>query len=110
MPGQVKVDTALMQHTALRSRNIAENMINQAATLKAGLAYVLERWQGQAGDAFRATQTTQSKVLDKLILRLQEVSQLIDKGGQGLAAQDATAKSNLTAQGQNFLNAPLNHR
>jgi WXG100 family type VII secretion target len=109
MQGHVSVDTALMQQTALQSKNIADNMVTQATTLKAGLAYVLEKWKGQAGDAFRQSMGTQSQVLDRLIQRLQEVSDLVNRGGQGLDAQDATAKSNLTTQGQNFLNASLNH-
>lgn len=105
----VNVDTALMQTTAMRSRNIGDNMATQARTLKAGLDFVTQKWQGQAGDAFRTSMGGQGLVLDRLVQRLLDLADIINRGGQGLASQDSSARSNLQGQGENFLNAPLNH-
>jgi WXG100 family type VII secretion target len=109
MAGHVNVDTALMQHTALQTNTKADNMVNQAATLKAGLDFVMQKWKGHAGDEFRGTMGNQGQVLDKLINRLQYVADIVNRGGQGLASHDQTARSNMAGQGQGFLNGPLNH-
>jgi WXG100 family type VII secretion target len=105
----VNVDTALMQHTALQANNKADNMVSQAATLKAGLDFVTQKWQGHAGDEFRRTMGNQGQMLDKLINRLQVVADLVNRGGQGLASHDQTARSTMAGQAQGFLNGSLNH-
>lgn len=108
MAGQVNVDTALMQQTAQQSNNLADNMINAAATMQRNIDYVANTWQGQAGDEFRRTMGAQSQMLTKLINRLRDISDVINRGGQGLASQDTGARSSLAGQGQNFLNTSLN--
>jgi WXG100 family type VII secretion target len=109
MAGQVQVDAGLMQVTAQQSATIADNMLTQAKTLVTGLEFVRSNWRGAAGDAFRATTEGQKAVLDKLVQRLQFVSETIKRGGQGFDSQDTDASGKLNLQGQQFLNAPLNH-
>jgi WXG100 family type VII secretion target len=108
MAGQVQVDTAAMQSTAQQSGAIADQMIEHARTLRAGVEYV-QSWQGEAAKAFMTTMSGQSALLDQLITKLKEVAELVNRGGQGFDSQDAAGRSNLTAQGQNFLNGQLNH-
>lgn len=110
MAGLVKVDTARMLSTAQQSSNIAENMITHAKTLSAGIDYVMTTWRGQAGDAFRSTMGTQKPMLDQLIEKLRTVSDTINRGAQGLDSQDTSGRTNLTSQGQHFLNGSLNHK
>ena len=107
MAGQVQVDTALMQTTARQSGSIAEQMIGHARTLRAGVDFV-RNWQGEAAKAFITTMGDQGTVLDQLIEKLTTVADLVNRGAQGFDSQDTAARSNLTAQGQGFLGAPLN--
>lgn len=109
MAGQVNVDTTLMQVTAQQSATKADNMIAQAKTLRAGIDFVNQRWQGAAGDAFRAAMRDQTATLDALIERLRFVSDTIRRGGQGLESHDQSGQQKLTTQGHNFLNGRLNH-
>lgn len=106
----VQIDTGLMQTTAQQSTNIAQNMITHAKTLSAGIDFVMTTWQGQAGDAFRATMGTQKPMLDQLIQKLTTVADTVNQGAQGLDSQDLGGKTNLTSQGQHFLSGPLNHQ
>src|SRR5262245_45591199 len=107
MAGQVNVDTALMQTTAQQSSSKADTMITQAKTLRTGIDFVSQRWQGAAGDAFRNAMRDQGTMLDQLIQRLQFVSDTIKRGGQGLDSHDQTGRQKLTTQGGNFLNGNL---
>lgn len=109
MAGQVQVDTALMQATAQQSANKADNMITHAKTLTTGIDFVIQRWQGQAAEAFRLAMSAQKPVLEQLIQRLQFVAEKIRQGSEGFDTQDAGAQSKVAAQGQNFLTTPLNH-
>jgi WXG100 family type VII secretion target len=109
MTGPVQVDTGLMQTTARQSGQIGENMITHAKTLSTGIDFVMRNWTGQAGDAFRNTMGNQIPVLGQLIEKLKLVAETVNRGAQGLDSQDASGRSNLTNQGQNFLNGPLNH-
>jgi WXG100 family type VII secretion target len=109
MAGQVRVDTDLMHVTAQQSATKADNMIAQARTLSAGIEFVRDRWQGQAGEAFRIAMGNQQALLDQLIRKLQLISETIKQAGQGFDSQDASGRARLTAQGQSFLNGPLNH-
>lgn len=108
MPGKIQVDTGLMQVTAQQSASIADNMITHARTLSAGIDFVRENWRGQAGDAFRATTQNQSALLNRLIQKLQLVSEVVKQGGQGFDSHDAGASTNLNTHGQQFLNGKLN--
>lgn len=108
MAGQVQVDTAQMIATAQQSANKADNMITHAKTLRTGIEFVSTRWQGQAGDTFRMTMQNQTTILDQLIQRLTTVSELVNRGGQGLEGQDSAGRQKLANQGGNFLGGSLN--
>ena len=109
MAGHVQVDTGLMQATAQGSANIADNMVTQAKTLSAGIDFDRETWKGQAGDAFRAATQNQTTLLSQLIQKLQLVSDTVKQGGQGFDSHDASGRSKVEVQGQQFLNGSLNH-
>lgn len=108
MAPPVRVDTDVMQATGRQGEDSAQNMLGHARTLRTGLEFVRNKWQGQAGNAFRAATQGQEKMLDQLIVKLQDISSKITKGGQGFDTQDAGAGTNLNAKGQQFLTAPLN--
>jgi WXG100 family type VII secretion target len=107
MAGHVQIDTAAMQATAQQSTNIAEQMLGHATTLKNSVD-VLQRWQGQAGDAFRMVMMENlGPLLDKLIHKLQFIADTMKDAGLSFDGHEAAARTKLTAPGQN-LSAVLN--
>lgn len=100
MAGQVRVDTALLQSTAQQGTNIADNMLGHASTLKTRIQFVLDNWQGGAGDSARVAMANQASLLDKLITKLQFLSTALKQGGQSLESQDASASAKVNASAQ----------
>jgi WXG100 family type VII secretion target len=104
----VYVDTAMMQAAAQQSAAKADNMLGHAKTLRAGIDFVVQRWQGQAGEAFRNAMQNQTALLDQLIQKLQFASETVKRGAQGFESQDADGRAQLIAQGQKVITTPLN--
>lgn len=108
MAGQVQVDTELMMATARQGANKATNMVEHAKAISGAIDFV-QGWQGAAGDEFRTAMANAQKQMGVLIQKLEFVTEQTNKGAQGFSSQDASARSNLANQGQNFLSGKLNH-
>jgi WXG100 family type VII secretion target len=104
----LNVDTDMMQLTGRKGDNIAQAMAGEAQVLRHGLEFVRNNWKGQAGDAFRVATQGQQEMLDRLVMKLTDISGKLGRGGAGIDEQDAGAGSNLmTAQGH-LSGGPLN--
>lgn len=108
MTGPLDVDTSQMLLTAQKSTNVADNILGHARLLRSGIDFVMGAWQGQTGDAFRASMGQQRPVLDQLILKLQAAAESVKHGSEGFSSHDSGGRAKTAAAGQQFLSGPLN--
>jgi WXG100 family type VII secretion target len=106
--GQVQLDTQHMLQVAQQATTSVENIKGHAQTLKNGIDYVLNSWQGQTGDGYRVSMQKQSAMLDQLVRKLDEVSGHVRAGGQGFDSQDTTGRQRTEAMSNQFLSGNLN--
>jgi WXG100 family type VII secretion target len=106
--GQVQLDTQHMLQVAQQATTSVESIKGHAQTLKNGIDYVLNAWQGQTGDGYRTSMQKQSTMLDQLVRKLDEVAAQVKVGGQGFDSQDTTGRQKTESMSSQFLSGNLN--
>jgi uncharacterized protein YukE len=110
MSSPFRTDLDQLQTTTVRVRGAVDSMLTNARELRVAVDFV-NRWQGEAANAFRNTMGVNTVQLDKLVTQLENMAQGLNETTQGVTAQDSDgAKQMTSAQGAGALTgAPLNH-
>lgn len=106
---QFKTDLNQLQATTVRARSTVDAMLTNAKELQAAVDFV-NRWQGEAANAFRGTMGVNTGQLTTLVNQLEKMAQSLQQTTDGVATHDTEGAKKMTAtQGQGALSgAPLN--
>jgi len=98
-----------MQLTTRQVGNTVESMLNHAKELQAAVEFV-NRWQGDAANAFRATMGINTTALNNLVQALQRLADNLGTTTQGVVAHEADSATqiNATQDAGALTGAPLN--
>jgi uncharacterized protein YukE len=105
-----KTDQEQMAFTVTRVQGTVEQMQNQAKRL-IGAVDAVTRWQGETANAFRSTMGINTTELGRLVEKLNLMHQGLNETLQGVVAQEARGKQQMTATVQpttSLSGSPLN--
>jgi uncharacterized protein YukE len=110
MSSPFRTDLDQLQVTTRRVSDTVSTMLTHARELRAAIDFV-NRWQGQAADAFRSTMGVNTGQLDRLVSQLELMAAGLNETNQGVVAHESDGARKMTAtQGEGSLSGlPLNH-
>ena len=103
-----QVDTAMVAQTSQKAAASADSIISSFKTMDSETQSVLAMCKGGMFSALTEALIGLQSERDKLIPRLQNLSNQLKQGGQGMDSQSDSAAGALRGVAGSYLNAPMN--